>query len=85
MKENEFSDENSDENDEQEFAELGALKTSAPDDILMRLQKRMRTAQLGKDLVERQAFAFWAVIDAFLKLIFVPNKQNKENQTKGEK
>lgn len=84
MKENELLDENF-EDDEQEFAELGALKTSAPDDVLTRLQKRTRTAQLGKDLVERQAFAFWAVIDAFLRLIFVPNKQNKENQNGGEK
>lgn len=84
MKENDIIEE--DPNDgEREFAELSELQTSAPDDVLMRLQKRMRTAQLGKDLVERQAFAFWAVIDAFLKLMFTSNKKSKENQTEGEK
>ncbi len=67
------------------LTQLEQLKESAPDDVLRRLQKRMRTAQLGKDLVERQAFAFGAVIDAFLKLIFGQQKKNKESQNEGEK
>lgn len=84
MNENELLEENL-EDGEEEFAELGELKETAPDNVLTRLQKRMQTAQLGKDLVERQAFAFWTVIDAFLRVMFGQQKQNKENQNGGEK
>ena len=71
--------------EDQDFAELGELKVSAPENVHQRLEKRVRDAQVGKDLVEKQAFAFWTVIDAFLRLIFVPNKQTEENEETGEK
>ena len=71
--------------EEQEFADLQKLKVSAPDDSLTRLNKRVRTAQVGKDLVEKQAFAFWTVIDAFLKLIFGTRKDTKVEIEKQEK
>lgn len=70
---------------EEEFAELGQLKESAPPNVLPRLQKRVRTAQLGKDLIERQAMGFWAVIDAFLRLIFVPRTETDNKSNSGEK
>lgn len=73
------------EEDEQELAQLERLKEAAPDDVLTRLQKRLRVAQFGKDLIEKQAFAFWAVIDAFLKMMFVPPKTKNEKQNGGEK
>lgn len=71
--------------DEREFAELGQLKVSAPENVQKRLEKRVRVAQVGKDLVEKQAFAFWTVIDAFLRLIFVPHKEPEEKTETGEK
>lgn len=71
--------------DEQEFAELGQLKVSAPENVQKRLEKRVRVAQVGKDLVEKQAFAFWTVIDAFLRVIFVPRKESKEKTETGVK
>lgn len=57
-----------------EFNSLGQLKSEAPDTVWGRLHRRIQMAQLGKDLVERQAFAFWIVIDAFLKLLFAPRQ-----------
>ena len=69
--------------DEEEFAEFAELKESAPEDVVERLHKRVRVAQVGKDLVEKQAFAFWTVIDAFLRLFFAPKKPEDETK-KGE-
>lgn len=71
--------------EDEEFAELGALKSPAPATVFTRLEKRVRAAQLGKDLVEKQAFAFWTVIDAFLRLIFVSNKKSEIEKETGEK
>lgn len=62
--------------DEYGLEDLGKLKVPAPKNTFERLQKRVKVAQVTKDLVEKQAFAFWTVIDAFLRLIFVPNKNS---------
>ena len=71
------------ENDE-EFAALGDLKSAAPEASFERLHKRVQIAQLGKDLVEKQAMGFWAVIDAFLRMIFLPAKKPGESDEKTE-
>lgn len=65
------------EGDNDEFNSLGQLRAEAPDTVWGRLQKRVQMVQLGKDLVEKQAFAFWIVIDAFLKLFFAPRPTQK--------
>lgn len=71
--------------EEEEFSELGQLKTKAPEASFERLHKRVQLAQLGKDLVEKQAFAFWTVIDAFLRVIFAPRKKSESESETGEK
>lgn len=68
---------------EEESLDLALLKESAPDDFYNRLDRRITTAQLGKDLVEKQVFAAFSVFDAFLRLIFT-RKPNLANDTKGE-
>lgn len=81
----ELKEEKIEETEDAELSELGELKTSAPDDVFVRLQKRMQMTQMGKDLVEKQAFAFWTVIDAFLRMFFVPEKKAEETKETGEK
>ena len=53
-----------------ELTELKGLKTEAPTNTMLRLRKRLRALQLGRDLMERQAFAFWIVLDTLLRLFF---------------
>lgn len=78
------------EDDSDEFSSLGQLKAEAPDTVWGRLHRRLQMAQLGKDLAERQAFAFWIVIDAFLKLFFAPRRtqtvssQDEKNESNQE-
>ncbi len=60
--------------EEQELAQLSQLKVAAPENVLARLRRRIQIAQLGKDLIERQALAFWLVLDAFLRLFFAPRR-----------
>ena len=50
------------------LAQLQRLKLAAPEATLLRLNRRLRVVHLGRDLVERQAWAFWIVLDAFLRL-----------------
>ncbi len=52
-------------------SELKSLRVEAPDDTLARLHRRLRYLQMGKDLVERQAFAFWTILDQVLRWMFV--------------
>ncbi len=65
-----------------DLKELAKMQVSAPEDTFKRLQKRVQIAQVGKDLVEKQAFAFWSVIDAFLRMLFVQNKRSTEEEKK---
>ncbi len=50
--------------------ELTALASTAPPDTMPRLKRRLRVLQPVRDLIEHQAFAFWVVIDTFLRLLF---------------
>lgn len=77
-------EENPEEIEDVLFEKMSALKVSAPEDSYKRLQKRVRYTQMGKDLLEKQAFGFWKVIDAFLSLIFVSPENRKENSKRGE-
>lgn len=65
------------------LSELKELKAEAPANTLPRLRKRLRVLQLGRDLIERQAFAFWIVLDTFLRLFFgKPRVPQTESDTK---
>lgn len=55
------------EDHEPELSELRELKVAAPGDTLGKLRRRVRAAQLGKEVVERQALAGWLAADALLK------------------
>jgi len=52
-------------------SQLKSLRAPAPEDVLVRLHRRLRYLQLGRDLVERQAFAFWIIFDQVLRWVFV--------------
>ncbi|MFN0088155.1 MAG: hypothetical protein ACKVX9_22385 [Blastocatellia bacterium] len=62
-------DEENEGNDD--FTELRRLNAVAPANTLSRLRRRLGILQLGRDLVMRQAFAFWMVLDAFLRIFLV--------------
>jgi len=65
------------ENDE--LAQLRDLKVKAPENTLGRLWRRLNALVLGRDLVERQAFAFWIVLDALLRLGFRPRRPARQD------
>ncbi len=56
---------------EADLSQLKHLKIAAPPDTIIRLHRRLRLLQLGRDLVERQAFAFWIILDHLLRWVFV--------------
>jgi hypothetical protein len=53
------------------ISQLQSLRVEAPGDTMDRLHRRLRYLQLSKDLVERQAFAFWIIFDQVLRWMFV--------------
>ncbi len=73
-----------DANDEL-FESMSALKVNAPEDSFRRLQQRVRYAQVTKDLIEKQAFGFWRVIEAFLRVFFMSPEERKENSKRRNK
>lgn len=60
--------------EEQELNQLSQLRVAAPENVFARLRRRIQAAQLGKDLIERQAMSFWIVLDSFLRLFFAPHR-----------
>ncbi len=64
------------ENDE--LTGLRQLKADAPANTLTRLRRRLGVLQLGRDLIERQAFAFWTILDAFLRIFLT--RPSRERQ-----
>lgn len=55
------------EDQEQELTGLRELRVAAPENTLGKLRRRVRAAQFGKEVVERQALAGWLAADALLK------------------
>ncbi len=72
-------------NDRDELLEmLERLQVIAPANTQERLRRRIRTFQLGRDLLEKQVYGFWIVLHAFLTVAFrffssppSPRKQRK--------
>lgn len=60
---------------EEEFKKLQTLQSQAPPSLLMKLKKRIRFLQVGRDLIERQAFAFWIVLNTILRA-FLGKRKN---------
>ena len=56
--------------DDPQLEALARLKSDAPAGTVQRLKKRLRVARFGKDMVGKNAWAAWTVLDAFLRILF---------------
>ncbi len=58
------------------FETWNSLKAEPRQVVVERLKSRMRLIRFGKDMLATNAWAFWIVINALLKLLFsrAPNR-----------
>lgn len=57
-------------NQDEVLRALRTLEVTAPVNTIDRMRKRLRTFQLGRELLEKQVYGFWIVLDALLTVVF---------------
>jgi hypothetical protein len=67
-----------------DLTQLRSLKVKAPEHTITRLWRRLNALILGRDLVERQAYSFWIVLDALLRVLVRPRRPAR-NKARGHK
>lgn len=67
---------------ESQLQSLRQLQMEAPTSLLLRLHRRVQMAQVGRDLITREAWSFWIVLDTFLRRFFA-DKPNRNSGVSG--
>lgn len=66
-----------------EFQSWTQLRAEPAEAAVLRLKRRLRLVRFGKDMVTHNAWAFWVVLNAFLKLLFLRSTGSSANRTDG--